>query len=265
MQLSDLKGHWALVTGASSGIGEEFARQLAQAGLRLVLVARREERLLAVVNRLREQYGVEARAIVADLADVTTVARIRDELDGAGIQIRLLCNNAGAGRWGRFEGTDAKVYDELNTLNTTTLVATCRRFFDHLAAFPSSAVINVSSAAAYQPVPYMAVYAASKAFVQSFSQALHGEWKEHGILVQTLVPGPTDTEFDAKAGAYESALTERGPAADVVRTSLAALERGVPVVNAAKGTYKQRVFAGLAPPAMVIREVGKMFRPPGSE
>jgi len=265
MQLSDLKGHWALVTGASSGIGEEFARQLAQAGVRLVLVARREERLLAVVERLREQYDVEARAIVADLADVTAVARIRDELDGAGIRIRLLCNNAGAGRWGRFEATDARVYDELNTLNTTTLVATCRRFFDHLAAFPSSAVINVSSAAAYQPVPYMAVYAASKAFVQSFSQALHGEWKKHGILVQTLVPGPTDTEFDAKAGAYESALTERGPAADVVRTSLAALERGVPVVNAAKGTYKQRVFAGLAPPAMVIREVGKMFRPPGSE
>jgi len=265
MQLSDLKGHWALVTGASSGIGEEFARQLAQAGVRLVLVARREERLLAVVERLRAQYDVEARAIVADLADVTAVARIRDELDGAGIRIRLLCNNAGAGRWGRFEATDARVYDELNTLNTTTLVATCRRFFDHLAAFPSSAVINVSSAAAYQPVPYMAVYAASKAFVQSFSQALHGEWKKHGILVQTLVPGPTDTEFDAKAGAYESALTERGPAADVVRTSLAALERGVPVVNAAKGTYKQRVFAGLAPPAMVIREVGKMFRPPGSE
>jgi short-subunit dehydrogenase len=265
MRLSDFKGHWALVTGASSGIGEEFAAQLAQAGVRLVLVARREERLLAVVQRLREQYGVEARAIVADLADVTAVARIRDELDGEGIRIRLLCNNAGAGRWGRFEATDAKVYDELNTLNTTTLVATCRRFFDHLAAFPSSAVINVSSAAAYQPVPYMAVYAASKAFVQSFSQALHGEWKKHGILVQTLVPGPTDTEFDAKAGAYDSALTERGPAADVVRTSLAALERGVPVVNAAKGTYKQRVFAGLAPPAMVIREVGKMFRPPGSE
>ena len=262
MRLSDLKGHWALVTGASSGIGAEFARQLAQAGVRLVLVARREERLLAVVQALRAQYGVEVRPIVADLADVTVVARIRDELDGAGIRIRLLCNNAGAGRWGRFEATDARVYDELNTLNTTTLVATCRRFFDHLASFPGSAVINVSSAAAYQPVPYMAVYAASKAFVQSFSQALHGEWKEHGIVVQTLVPGPTDTEFDAKAGAYESALTERDAPADVVRASLAGLERGVPVVNAARGTYKQRVFAGLAPHAMVIREVGKMFRPP---
>jgi len=265
MRLSDLKGHWALVTGASSGIGAEFARQLAQAGVRLVLVARREERLLAVVEALRAQYGVEVRPIVADLADVTVVARIRDELDGAGIRIRLLCNNAGAGRWGRFEATNPKVYDELNTLNTTTLVATCRRFFDHLAAFPSSAVINVSSAAAYQPVPYMAVYAASKAFVQSFSQALHGEWKKHGILVQTLVPGPTDTEFDAKAGAYESALAGRDAPADVVRTSLAGLERGMPVVSAAKGTYKQRVFAGLAPPAMVIREVGKMFKPPGGE
>lgn len=265
MQLSDLTGHWALVTGASSGIGEEFAGQLAQAGMRLVLVARREERLQAVVDRLRTRYGVDARAIVADLADTAAPARIRAELDDAGIRVRLLCNNAGAGRWGRFEATEARVYDELGTLNTTALVAMCRRFFDHLAAFPSSAVINVSSAAAYQPVPYMAVYAASKAFVQSFSQALHGEWKEHGILVQTLVPGPTDTEFDAKAGAYESALMERDPPADVVRASLAGLERGVPVVTAAKGTYKQRVFAGLAPPAMVIREVGKMFKPPAGK
>lgn len=262
MRLSDLKGHWALVTGASSGIGEEFARQLAQAGMRLVLVARREERLQAVVQALRTEYGVEARVIAADLADPAAVERIRAELDGAGIRVRLLCNNAGAGRWGRFEATDAGVYEELNTLNTTTLVAMCRRFFDHLASFPSSAVINVSSAAAYQPVPYMAVYAASKAFVQSFSQALHGEWKAHGILVQTLVPGPTATEFDAKAGAYESALVERDPPAGVVRASLAGLERDVPVVNAAKGTYKQRVFAGLAPHAMVIREVGKMFKPP---
>jgi uncharacterized protein len=262
MRLSDFKGHWALVTGASSGIGEEFARQLAQAGMRLVLVARREERLQAVVQALRTEYGVEARVIAADLADPAAVGRIRAELDGAGIRVRLLCNNAGAGRWGRFEATDAGVYEEFNTLNTTTLVAMCRRFFDHLASFPSSAVINVSSVAAYQPVPYMAVYAASKAFVQSFSQALHGEWKAHGILVQTLVPGPTATEFDAKAGAYGSAVVKRDLPADVVRVSLAGLERDVPVVNAAKGTYKQRVFAGLAPHAMVIREVGKMFKPP---
>jgi short-subunit dehydrogenase len=108
----------------------------------------------------------------------------------------------------------------------------------------------------------MAVYAASKAFVHSFSQALYGEWKAHGILVQTLVPGPTATEFDAKAGAYESALAGRDAAADVVRASLAALDKGTAVVNVAKGTYKQRFFAGLIPPRLVIREVGKMFKPP---
>ena len=262
MKLADAKGHWALVTGASSGIGEEFAHQLAQAGMHLVLVARREERLQALADALRGEYGVEARVFVADLADGAAVAGLKAALAAAGIRVRLLCNNAGAGRWGRFEQVPAADYEVINALNTTALVTMCRLFFDDLASFGASAVINVSSPAAYQPVPYMAVYAASKAFVQSFSQALHGEWKEHGILVQTLVPGPTATEFDAKAGAYESALTERGTPQQVVRAALAGLERGEPVVTAAKGTYKQRFFAGLFPPSMVIREVGKMFRPP---
>jgi short-subunit dehydrogenase len=262
MKLSDLKGDWALVTGASSGIGHEFASQLAQAGLNLVLVARREDRLQALAASLGQDHGIATRVIAADLAESGAAERIQGQLAGAGIRVRLLCNNAGAGRWGRFEGGTAADYDKINALNTSALVAMCHAFFGDLASFRGSAVINVSSAAAYQPVPYMAMYAASKAFVQSFSQALHGEWKEHGILVQTLVPGPTESEFDAKAGAYESAVTRRDTPAQVVRASLQGLESEVPVVTAAKGTYKQRFFAGLFPPAMVIREVGKMFKPP---
>jgi short-subunit dehydrogenase len=262
MKLSDLKGHWALVTGASSGIGAEFAGQLAAAGAHLVLVARREERLRTLADTLRASHGIDVRVIALDLADAGAPARLKAALAQDGIRVRLLVNNAGAGKWGRFEATGAADYAALDALNMSALVSTCRLFFDDLCSFPGSAVINVSSAAAYQPVPYMAVYAASKAFVQSFSQALHGEWKEHGILVQTLVPGPTATEFDAKAGAYESAVVERDAPAAVVRAALDGLARGVPVVNAAKGTYKQRFFAGLFPPAMVIREVGKMFKPP---
>lgn len=265
MKLSDAKGDWALVTGASSGIGAEFARQLAAAGMRLVLVARREERLQALAEALRRDHGADTRVVVADLADPLAPAAVRRRLAAEQIRIRLLCNNAGAGRWGRFEEGESVQYGGMTALNTAAPVAMCREFFDDLASFGQSAVINLSSAAAYQPVPYMAVYAANKAFLHSFSQALHGEWKAHGVLVQTLVPGPTATEFDDKAGAYASALVGRGSVDEVVRASLAALARGTAVVNVAKGTYKQRLFAGLFPASMVIREVGKMFKPPADK
>jgi short-subunit dehydrogenase len=147
-------------------------------------------------------------------------------------------------------------------LNISAMVTLCHDFMPDLSSFPSSVIINVSSAAAYQPVPFMAVYAATKAFVSSFSQALHGEWKVRGVYVQTLIPGPADTEFDAVAGAYESSLTTRRPASQVVRDSLEALRNESPVALSAKGTYVQRLFAGLCPPAMVIREVAKRFSPP---
>ena len=111
----------------------------------------------------------------------------------------------------------------------------------------------------------MAVYAASKAFVHSFSQALHEELSDKGVLVQTLVPGPTATEFDRLAGAYTSALTARGSTADVVTASLAGLDGGAIVAGNAKGLWKQRLFAGLFPPRAVVREVAKLFRPPASK
>lgn len=262
MKLAEAAGQWALVTGASSGIGREFAVQLAAKGINVAIVARRRERLEALADELRERHGVQVEPIAADLAQPGTPALLKQRLAQQGIRIRLLCNNAAFGRWGRFEETPAELYREMIELNTTALVAMCHAFMSDLASFPSSLVINVSSPAGYQPVPYMAVYAASKAFVQSFSQALHGEWKARGVHVQTLVPGPTESEFDATALAYASALTERDAPAHVVRASLARLDARRPVVAAAKGTFKQRFFAGLFPPSIVIREVGKMFTPP---
>lgn len=262
MNISDAKGDWALVTGASSGIGREFARQLAQAGLHVVLVARRGELLESLAQTLRREHGVQVRVAATDLTRPGAVAALKAELVDEGIRVRVLCNNAGAGRWGRFENAAAELYSRMIALNNDAMVAMCRYFLADLEKFPSSAVINVSSPAAYQPVPYMAVYAASKAFVQQFSLALHGEWRERGILVQTLVPGPTASEFDTLAGAYASALQGRGAPADVVAASLAGLAGGAPVVAVARGLFKQRFFAGVFPPAMVIREVGKMFKPP---
>ncbi len=262
VSLSELKGHWALVTGASSGIGKEYAIQLAQAGMNLVLVARRGDLLSELATSLNAKFSIRTFALAIDLTQKKAVPELKKSLQEAGIRIRFLCNNAGVGRWGRFENTPVEVYQEMLSLNTGVMVSMCHHFMADLTSFPSSVVVNVSSPAGYQPVPYMAVYGATKAFVQSFSQALHGEWKEKGVLVQTLVPGPTETEFDAKAKAYESALTKRDQADHVVHASLQALASGAPVAAAAKGLYKQRFFAGLFPARMVIKEVAKMFKPP---
>jgi hypothetical protein len=198
-----------------------------------------------------------------DLSQPNAAAGLRARLASSGVTIRLLVNNAAFGRWGRFEATGAESYEEMIRLNTAAMVAMCHHFLPGLTSFPTSAIINVSSPAALQPIPFMAVYAATKAFVHSFSLALCGEWRDRGVLVQTLCPGPTATEFDAKAGAYASALSEeRGSPELVVKASLSHLAKDAPLVVTAKGTYKQRFFAGLFPAKLVIREVGKMFRPP---
>jgi hypothetical protein len=260
LKLAECRNHWALVTGASTGIGREFCIQLAAAGMNLIMVARREELLRKLETELAVRYKIQSLVLTIDLSKAAAAAEVRAQVDRTGLKIRLLCNNAAFGRWGAFEATPAKVYEEMIRLNTVTMVSICHHFLPDLASHATSAIINVSSPAAYQPVPYMAVYAATKSFVHSFSQALYGEWKDRGIVVQALVPGPTDTEFDVLAGAYASALKGRGSPVQVVRISLAHLERGDPLALSAKGTFKQRLFAGLFPPRIVINEVAKMFK-----
>lgn len=262
LKLQECKGDWALVTGASSGIGREFCVQLAAAGMNVVLVARRQDLLEALAAELTARHGTRCLALPVDLSKPAAAAEVKLRVSAEGVAIRLLVNNAAFGRWGRFEATAAEAYEEMIQLNNAAMVSLCHHFLPDLASHRTSAIINISSPAAYQPVPYMAVYAASKAFVHSFSQALYGEWQERGVLVQALVPGPTATKFDEKAGAYESALKARGTPADVVKAALAHLASEAPIVIAAKGTYKQRLFAGLFPAKVVIREVAKMFKPP---
>ena len=263
MNLNECKGNWALVTGASAGIGREFCLALAAAGLNVVLVARREQLLTKLGADLSAHRGIETLVSATDLSRPNAAASLKSELDARGLRIRLLINNAGFGRWGKFEATDPEIYEEMVRLNAGAMVSMCRHFLPGLASFPTSAIINVSSPAALQPVPFMAVYAATKAFVHSFSLALYGEWRDRGVLVQTLCPGPTATEFDAKAGAYPSALKDvRSSPKQVIEASLSHLAIDRPLVTTAKGAYKQRLFSGLFPAKMVVREVGKMFKPP---
>lgn len=264
MKLEEAKGDWALVTGASSGIGREFAIQLAVAGMNIVLLARRKNLLDTLGSDLSLRYGVRTLPLPFDLSQTDTISDIRNLLVTEGIRVRLLVNNAAFGCWGCFEETPSRVYEEMLRLNVIAIVSLCHHFLPDLASFPTSAIINVSSPAAYNPIPYMAVYAATKAFVFSFSQALYGEWKDRGVLVQTLIPGPTETELGVAASNYAASLNNMGPADAVVKASLAHLERDVPVVVRAKGTYKQRLFAALFPARIVIKTVARMFQPKGN-
>lgn len=252
-------GDWALVTGASSGIGLEFCRQLAARGMNLVLVGRQQASLEQVAAQLP---GIRHLVVQADLSETASAAAIRATVEQHGIHIRLLVNNAASGHWGRFEQTAPDVYEaELRVAGNW--IRLCHEFLTDLRSQAPSAIVNVSSAAAYQPVPYMSVYAATKTLIQHFSLALYEELRSSGVHVQTLVPGPTDTEFDRKAGAHANAVNaKRDSTATVVQASLAALGQDLPVVNVARNTFMQRFFAGLFPPKMVVRKVAEMFRPP---
>ena len=217
----------ALVTGASAGLGVDFARQLAAKGKRLVLVARRKDRLDALVAELGNARAVEADLSLPDAAD-----RLMADLATHGEHVELLVNNAGFGLTGRFAELDGKRQREMIDLNCGALVELAHAVLPGMIDRKSGAILNVASTAAFQPGPGMAVYFATKAFVLSFSEALHEEVKKRGVIVSALCPGPTSTEFGAVAGFGPSNLLDK-VAADspaVVRAGLDGLEKGRAIV-----------------------------------
>jgi uncharacterized protein len=185
----------ALITGASAGLGVDFARQLSARGHRLVLVARRLDRLEALAAELGN-----ARAVAMDLAAPGAAARLLDDVAKAGEQVEILVNNAGFGLRGLVAELDAARLREMIDLNIGALTDLCRAVAPQMVARRSGSILNVASTAAFQPGPGMAVYFATKAFVLSFTEALHEELKPHGVKVTALCPGPTRTEFGRVAG-----------------------------------------------------------------
>jgi uncharacterized protein len=217
----------ALVTGASAGLGVEFARQLSKRGHALVLAARRKERL----DELAGELG-NARAVVVDLSKAHAAEELMADVEAAGEQVDVLVNNAGFGLIGSFAELDAARERQMIDLNVGTLTELCRSVAPQMIARKSGAILNVASTAAFQPGPRMAVYFATKAFVLSFTEALHEELKPHGVRVSCLCPGPTRTEFGDVAGFRGNRLFE-GVAmnsADVVATGLKGLDRNRAVV-----------------------------------
>ncbi|MBA2918171.1 SDR family NAD(P)-dependent oxidoreductase [Sphingomonas sp. MAH-20] len=215
-----------LITGASSGLGEGFARALAARKHNLLLVARRQERLAELAVELERGNDVSVKTIALDLAAPDAGARLMTEVAERGLRVETLINNAGFGARGAFADIGLAEQQRMIALNCAALVDLCHRVLPDMIARKSGGILNVASTAAFQPGPWMAVYYATKAFVLSFSEALHEEVRGHGIRVAALCPGPTRTEFADVAGMADSELFKRfaSPSSAVVRDGLAALE-----------------------------------------
>jgi uncharacterized protein len=255
----------ALVTGASSGIGREFARALRRRGMTLVLAARRAERLRKLAEHLG---GSEAAlALPADLATPEGVAGLVQEVRARGLAIDLLVNNAGMGHTGRFVEQRPEVIREMLALNITAVVELTRAFLPDMLVRGRGAIVNVASNAAFQPVPFLSLYAATKAFVLSFTEGLAEELKGTGVKVQALCPGITATEFLDVAETHSGLLVRRMPtmtAEQVVAASLAGLDRGRVRVVAGFANRALATVQKLIPSSIVRRVSGELYRPRGA-
>jgi short-subunit dehydrogenase len=244
----------ALITGASAGLGVEFARQLSTQGYKLVLVARRKERL----DELAKELG-NARAVELDLSQPGAAAKLMADVKKHKEAVELLINNAGFGLTGKFDKLDGDRQREMIDLNCGVLTELAHAVLPGMVERKAGGILNVASTAAFQPGPGMAVYFATKAFVLSFSEALHDEVKRHGIKVSCLCPGPTRTEFREVSGFKPKgpASKQSADAASVVRAGLKGLEsnRAVVVPGIANKVISQvnRIF-----PRAVMRRAARM-------
>ncbi len=249
-----------LITGASSGIGEVFARRLAARGRNVLLVARSEEKLITLCNELGRSNSIRAQYVALDLSKPESPARLFEEAEKRGLTIDLLINNAGFGSFGDFAKADLARELNMIDLNITALVELTYRFLQPMRERKQGAIINVASTAAFQGVPYMATYAATKAFVLSFSEALWEENRAFGVRVMALCPGVTDTNF------FEAARGEKPPARasqtpeEVVDTALRALARGKSHVISGWINRVMTESERLAPRSLVTRMAGRMMR-----
>jgi uncharacterized protein len=255
----------ALITGASSGIGAAFAEALAKDGMDLVLVARSEDRLQKLADTLKSLHEVRADVIVQDLTHPDAVTVLYKAVEALGVQIDLLVNNAGFGDYGAFGGGDRQKQLDMIALNVAALVDLTHQFLPQMQQRRSGSILNIASIAAFQPMPYMSVYAATKAFVLSFSEALWAENQSTGVHVMAVCPGPTESRF-FEAADFPKTLASSGQsiasAEAVVREALQALEHKQS--NVVAGGIANQLVANASrflPRQTLVNGIAKLFRP----
>jgi len=259
--MDNWRGKWALVTGASAGIGTALARELAEGGTNLVLTARRRERLEALAAGLRTA-DVRVEIIAADLASPQAPQAIYDFIAAKNISIELLINNAGFGGYGELHQQPAQRLLDMVQVNCTAVVHLTRLFLPAMVERRSGDILILASTASFQAVPYISTYAATKAFDLLFAEGLAEEVKPYGIRVCALCPGSTTSEFHEVAGqAHLAAERKQESAEKVARTGLQALAAGKSYVISGLGNYLGAQSQRLVPRRLVTKIAAKMFRP----
>ena len=259
--MNQWRGKWALVTGASAGIGWALAEQLAAGGTNLVLTARRRERLEELAEQLRSKHNVQVELVVTDLARPSAPDEIFAFTRGKGIAVELLVNNAGFGAYGEFARISLARQLEMIQVNICAVIHLTHLYLPAMIERRRGDILIVASTAAFQGVPYITTYAATKAFDLLFAEALAEEVRPHGVRVCALCPGSTTTEFHEVAGQPERTWRKREPAGKVARVGLEALARGKSYVISGLGNFLGTHGQRLAPRRLVTRVAASLFRP----
>lgn len=259
---TEWQGKWALVTGASAGIGLELATQLAAGGTHLVLTARRRDRLEALATKLKASHKIQVEIFVADLTHTDAPEKIHAFTKEKGLAIDLLVNNAGFGQYGELPEVAAQRLLDMVQVNCAAVVHLTRLYLPDMIARGHGDVLILASTASFQAVPYISTYAATKAFDLLFAEGLAEEMKPHGIRVCALCPGSTESEFHAQAGQEQfTAKHAQETAAKVARTGLRALTAGKSYVISGLGNYLGAQSQRMVPRRLVSRIAASMFRP----
>jgi short-subunit dehydrogenase len=260
---SEWQGKWALVTGASAGIGQALARELAAGGTNLILTARRLDRLEQFAVQIKTKYGVQAEVFAADLTQPSAPAQIFAFTQARGLPVQLLVNNAGFGQYGEVPLVETQRLLDMVQVNCGAVVHLTRLYLPEMIARRSGDVLILASTASFQAVPYISVYAATKAFDLLFAEGLAEEMRPHGVRVCALCPGSTESEFHQVAGQDHLKFAEkhRETAEKVARVGLVALAAGKSSVISGAGNAFGAVAQRFVPRRVVTRIAAGMFKP----
>src|SRR5713226_2146200 len=258
--MNNWRGKWALITGASAGIGGALAEELASGGTNLVLTARRKDRLEELARRLTANFKVSAEVFVADLADSNAPDKIFAFTKEKGFEMDLLINNAGFGQYGEFTSVETQRLLDMVQVNCHAVVHLTRLYLPQMVARRRGDLLILASTASFQAVPYISTYAATKAFDLLFAEGLAEEMKPYGIRVCALCPGSTESEFHVVAG-QDKFIRKAETAEKVARTGLKALAAGKSYVISGLGNYLGAHGERLVPRRFVTRVAAGMFKP----